>query len=368
MSLFQGLFHKEAAFLGVEIGTASIKIAELGLKDKNYVLRTFGYVDVASDVIHDKDEQSQQKLGEVLKQLGVKAGITTNQAVAALPTFAVFTTVVNVPKSNSNDIGTYVQREAQKYLPQPLAEMILEWQIVGSGNESKTAVAAGTDESKISSSAKEYLRVLVTAAPRELVKRYQNIFQIAGLQLKAIETEASALGRALLRRDRELTMIIDIGSMTTDMAVIENGLPVLNRSIDIGGWNITKSIAVAMGIDTAEAEQFKTDLAMQKSGRQLPTVVEESLTQILNTVKYVFEMYRGQAGRQIEKIVLVGGSASLPGLSDYLMNMFNVPVYVGNPWHDIKYDPALQPLLENIGTRMAVAVGLAMREQATKST
>ncbi|MFW0862608.1 MAG: pilus assembly protein PilM [Candidatus Komeilibacteria bacterium] len=376
-----GLFSKKNSYLGVDIGTASIKLVQLTNDGKKTILDTFGYVDVANDIIHENTPESKQRLIDVLKKLMEKAGTSTTQAIAALPTFAVFTLLINLPKLPDKEMPEAIKWEAKKYIPLPLEDMILDWKLVdredtvkektGSGlfkkkEEVKEGAELGDEggSSKIISQQKDYTKVLVTAAPKALVNKYLEVFKGAGLNLLSLETEAFAMSRALLGKDKELTMIVDIGSITTDISIVDNGLPVLNRSIDVGGLTVTKAIAASLNISEDRAEQFKRDfgLVLGETKKGIPKTIEASLGPIINEVRYVFDMYRGQSSQGVSKILLSGGSAFLPNLPDYFLSLFNVPVYIGNPWDKLEYSPDLKPMLDKIGNRMAVAVGLAMRD------
>jgi type IV pilus assembly protein PilM len=371
---------KKTSYLGVDIGTASIKLVQLTQDNHGINLDTFGYVDVVSDIIHDNTPESKQKLIDVLKKLISQANVTTTQAIAALPTFAVFTSVVNLPKLPSKELAAAIRVEAKKYVPLPLEEMVLDWRPIKSrvadpsgvslktlwGKKAETGAASEETASggKIVSQVKEYNKVLITAAPKALVDKYLEIFKGAGLNLISLETEALAISRALVAKDNELTMIVDIGSVTTDICVIEDQVPALNRSIDVGGLAITKAIAASLNIDEVRAEQFKRDLGAIATDLQknIPKAVEASLYPIINEIRYVFDLYRGQSTRGVEKIILSGGSVFIPNLSDYFLRIFNVPVYIGNPWDKLNYPEELKDMLERIGNRMAVAVGLALRD------
>ena len=383
-----GLFAKKNSYLGVDIGTASIKLVQLTDDGKKINLDTFGYVDVASDIIHDNTPESKQQLITVLKKLVEKAGVSTTQVIAALPTFAVFTLLINLPKLPAKEMPEAIKWEAKKYIPLPLEDMILDWKMVSeeSSEDKKkegrslfkkkkdesinseaitpqsTPVIEG--ESKIISKKQEHTKVLVTAAPKALVNKYLEVFKGAGLNLLSLETEAFAMARALLGKDKQLTMVVDIGSITTDISIVDNGLPVLNRSIDVGGLTVTKAVAASLNISESRAEQFKRDfgLVLGETKKGIPKTIEASLGPIINEIRYVFDMYRGQSNKGVERILLSGGSAFLPNLPDYFLSLFNVPVYIGNPWDKLTYPDDLKPMLDQIGNRMAVAVGLAMRD------
>jgi type IV pilus assembly protein PilM len=382
-----GLFSKKNSYLGVDIGTASIKLVQLTNDGKKTHLDTFGYVDVANDIIHDNTPESKEKLIAVLKKLIERAGVSTKDTIAALPTFAVFTLLINLPKLPTKEMPEAIKWEAKKYIPLPIEDMILDWKLISDSTKSsepkkaglfkkkeaskqdvstigQSALGKGEESSKIISQQKEYTKVLVTAAPKALVNKYLEIFQGVGLNLLSLETEAFAMSRALLGKDKQLTMIVDIGSITTDISIVDNGLPVLNRSIDVGGLTVTKAIAASLNVSEARAEQFKRDfgLVLGETKKGIPKTIEASLSPIINEVRYVFDMYRNQSSKGIERILLSGGSAFLPNLPDYFLTLFNVPVYIGNPWSRLEYSDDLKPMLDQIGNRMSVAVGLAMRD------
>ena len=67
-------------------------------------------------------------------------------------------------------------------------------------------------------------------------------------------------------------------------------------------------------------------------------------------------------GRSVEKIILAGGSALLPSLTEYFGSTLNLRAFVGDPWARVVYPVDLRPALDTIGARFAVAVGLGMRE------
>ena len=203
----------------------------------------------------------------------------------------------------------------------------------------------------------------MTAAPKNLVARYLDIFKRTDLNLLSLETEAFALSRALMGNDTSSVMIVDIGSNNTDICVIESGVPILNRGIDIGGNSITKAIMNSMNVNLERAEQFKRDFGLiAQANRSVPQTIQNSLNPIINEIKYVFDLYQRQGEGGIEKIVLAGGSAFLPNLPDYLSKLLDLPVIIGDPWDRVIYPLDLKPVLQEIGPRMATSIGLAMRD------
>ena len=390
MTLFSS---PKESYLGIDIGTASIKVVQLEPFNNRPRLITYGYADIATDIVHSRTQENQQKIFESLKKVLDIAKVSTHLVNAALPTFSVFNSIISLPPMSGKDLASAVKWEAKKYVPLPLEEMILDWQMIketesniitpqlrdkkmpAAGEKSffsflkgekKAIKPAAVKKNKDSDNKNLNIRVLVTAAPKTLVSRYLAIFQAAGLKLLSLETEAFALSRSLIGQDKSTIMIVDLGSITTDICLIEQGVPVLNRSIDLGGLTITKAIASSLNINLERAEQFKRDfgisLNQQETQKGINKTIATAIGPILNEIKYVFDLYQAQVGANVEKIILAGGSALLNNFDHYLEQLFNKPTVIGNPWDRVVYPVELKPVLDEVGSRLAVSIGLAMRD------
>ncbi len=340
------LFKKEKSFLGVDIGSTSIKLVELKKKRNIPYLVTYGYGEKAiGDMIKSKPSEVAEKAANLLKKIYQKSGAESFQAVTALPNFSVFSSVITLPVMSKKDLVDAIRWEAKKIIPISLEEVILDWKII---------------ETFKANNKKNY-RLLLTAASRRLVERYVDIFRRANLQLLSLETESFALSRSLLSKDEALTMIIDSSALTTDVVIFENGIPTLNRSIDVGGITITKSIANCLKIDFERAEQFKRDIGMSGSSK-VPHIIQDVLRPVLDEIHYSLNLYQNQTGKLVEKIILSGGSAYLPNFPEFLSKNLETKVFIGNPWARVAYPKELEPALKEIAPRFSVAIGLALRE------
>lgn len=346
------LFAKKRSYLGVDLGTGSIKVVELANVGGQARLETYGFAELpAIDSklnVHEKLERTAATLSEIC----AKARVKNLKAVAALPTFSVFSSLLNLPLMSESEVGQALVYEAKKIVPLPLDEMILDWKIL----PSTTTNLAKHEKT---------MRVLLTAAPKSLVKQYLEIFRLAKIEILSLETEAFALGRALLGLEPSVALLVDVGALTTDIAVVDEHIPILNRSIDVGGNTVTKAIAQSLNIDVRRAEQFKRDVGLQfgsSGSTTVPKIIEATLGPIVNEVKYAISLYQAESAKSIEKIVITGGSAFLPQLTQYLENIFQLKVFIGNPWSQVSYPVDLKGVLEEIGPRFATAIGLALRE------
>ncbi len=368
-----GLFNKvKEDFLGVDIGTSSIKLVRLSNVNNRAKLITYGMADISMDLVRSKTPETAKIVSSTLQKIIKKSRVSTKKCAAALPTFSVFNSVINLPEMNKNDLSSAVKWEAKKFIPFPIEEMILDWKIIDAPKkEEKKKISPqkknnnqqDNDLSDIIKSKSKFNKVLLTAAPKNLVSIYLDIFKKANLELFSLEVESFAMARSLIENN-SLAMIVDIGSVTTDVSVVENGLPILNRSVEIGGNMMTQNIAKSLNVNFDRAEQFKQDFGLISStedSSDIPKKIEETLSPMVNEIKYVFDLYRRQSDRNIERVVLSGGSAYLPNLVDYLRKVLGTQVYIGDSWHKIMYPVELKPILDEIGPRFSVAIGLALK-------
>lgn len=309
------------------------------------MLLTYGF----SENLDDLDQSEPEKIAEIINKICAKAGISSRRAVSALPTFSVFSSIINLVCLNKKDLLSAINWEAKKVIPLPPEEMILDWKKIEGNNQ-----ADGGN-----------IKILLTGAPRNLVKRYIEIFKSAKINLLSLETETFALVRSLLGNDKSTVMIVEIGAKTTSFTIIDKSMPILNRSIDIGGWTITKSISHSLNIGMERAEQFKYDLGVgsfDSTDNSIPKTIAESISPIVNEIKYALNLFQTKDGKKADKIILSGGSALLANFTGYLSKILDINVVAGNPWSFVSYPLDLKPMLDEIAPRMAIAIGLALRE------
>jgi type IV pilus assembly protein PilM len=340
------LFPSNKSYLGIDIGSSSIKIVELKNQGGKAMLSTYGF----SENLDDLDQASPEKIAAIINKICAEAGMVSRKAVSALPTFSVFSSIINLAGVSKKDLPSAINWEAKKVIPLPPEEMILDWKKI----ENVGQVAD-----------KNNVKVLLTGAPRTLVKRYIEIFKNAQINLLSLETETFALVRSLLGNDKSTVMIVEIGAKTTSFTVIDQSIPTLNRSIDVGGWTITKAISHSLNIGLERAEQFKYDLGVgsfDSADNAIPKTIIESISPIVNEIKYALNLFQSKDNKKVDKIILSGGSALLMNFTEYLSKILNINVVAGNPWAAISYPVDLKPLLDEIAPRMAIAIGLALRE------
>lgn len=369
MSLFNS---KGNSFLGIDIGTSSIKVCELQAFNGRPRLVTYGFNerDASSVALNSGNALSNtDEIAQIIKGICSKANVSTKKAITALPNFSVFTSVINLPSMQKKELASAINWEAKKIIPTSLDDIILDWKIIEEiDQESQGGLGADPQENKslkrIFSKPKKNLRILLTGANKSLVKKYIEVFNKVGLSLLSLETESFALIRSLIGNDKSNIMLIDFGANTSSISIVEKGIPVISRSLEMGGYVITKAISMSLNVNLERAEQFKQDMSLdnETADNSLPVTVEKSFSPILHQIKFTLNMYQEQNNRKVDKIILSGGSSLLGHLNSYLADALGINVYIGDPWARIVYPMELKPILERLGARFAVSVGLAMRD------
>ncbi len=346
--------QSQKSFLGIDIGVASIKLVEL-INDNHIArLRTYGYIEHGIDIIRNDDDISFEKIVEAIKFITRKSKAMSSKVIASLPSYAVFSSVINIPAMNKKDLAEAIHIEAKKFIPIPLKDVVLNWQILGNPK-----IPTGLIKKEETNNYK----ILLTAAPKTIVNKYINIFKASGLELITLDIESFAMIRSLVGNDPSVVMICNIGDSISSVYVVKDGIPIISRSIDFGGKKISQNIANILNIDIKKAEQFKEDQGLSGDlNNGISKIIADSLQPVLDEIKYALVIFQGQSNEILEKIILTGGSASLLNLSEFISNKFNKRTYLGNPWARVDYPEELFPVLEEIGPKFSVAIGLAQRE------
>lgn len=343
-----GLFSKEQpGYLGVDIGASGVKIVELKKEGTQGRLIGYGFSENLKDDNKAEWRNDNIKTAQLIRKTIDKANLTATGAIASLPAYSVFISFINLVNIDKKNIDQAVIWETKKIMSMPIEDVNLEWRLI---------------ESRIEDN-KEHLKIFVTAVPKILVQKYREIFKEAELNLLSLEPEIFSATRSLIGRDKSSFALIDIGAATTNLAIIERGIPMLNRSLDLGGQDFTDKLAMACKVALEEAEQLKYDLginAYNAKGADINLVMEEAVSPIVNELKYILGLYGKRNNGKIEKIILTGGSAMLVNLAPYLERVLDITTVVGDPWSHISYPVELEPLLKEIGPKLSSAAGLAL--------
>lgn len=334
--------------VGIDFGNYSVKAVELQNIRSNPSLVAFGGQAIPGGVLNNDEKGHQKKLATALKTLYRTSGIKNKKIVLAIPESAVFTRYIDLPGLKENELETAVFFKAKQYIPIPIEEVQMSYVVLGFDASRNT------------------YNILLVAAPKKTIDLYLNIVSQVGLETLAIETESIAIGRSMYRATNLKQMVIlDFGSMTTDMSIMYEGQMIFSQSIAIGSDSMTQALINQFGFEYAQAEQYKRNygatynILENKIYNALRPILDAMLTEVQRGV----EFYKTTTLRHSPQDFLLNGEgAMLPGLPEIVKSFFNVNVHIADPWINIRIPKKLQPIVEKNKPNFSVALGLALKE------
>lgn len=368
-------------FLGIDIGTSSIKLVELSRWGDRKKLEN--YAEASAEVVYEKPFRTFEKstlflsskdISRAIKGCLEEAKIKTRQCIFSIPDFSSFFTNFELPLMTKEELPQAVKYEARQHIPLPLNEVALDWQIIE--GEGKIL-----QQKKENIGQQEKIKVLLVAVPNEVINQYREIAGLANLELVSLEAEVFGLARSLIGEDdRRIISIIDIGAQSTTCSIIEKKVLKTSHSFDVGGNEFTERIAKSLAIDYSTAANFKKKYGIS-SGESLGLATEKNLREILlplinlifNEVGKILRNFSQTQRKDIQKIIIAGATALLPGLKEYAREHFNaeaekiqyggekIEIEIANPFSAVYYPPILEQTLTNMGPSYAIAVGIALR-------
>lgn len=334
---------------GLDIGSHSLKVAQVERRGKTANLIAFGSTATPPPGLLSESESDLTAVAEAIKRLHQDAKISTKNVAVALPEDQVFTRVVTTPKLSDEELRAALKWEAERFIPIPLEEVSYDYQVVGQTKEDQ----------------REKLEILIVAAPKRLIEKITKILKVADLTPVSLETEVVALSRSLIVPDSEVSILVDLGARATDIAIVEGGQVVFSRSTATGGEAFTRAIATGLGMEKAQAEEYKKAYGVdpKKLEGKVQSAIGPILEVIVKEIEKAIRFYQSNKKKPINRIILAGGTAGLPEVVSLLAQKLSLEIQVGNPFVRLEKDEkVLAKIPAGIAPLYAVAIGLALKE------
>lgn len=349
------LVDKRQAVFGLDIGYKEAKFVQLKTNNHGYRLVGMGAAALADGMVIDGVIAEPEELAKLLAaglHDAAHGRIHARSAVIGLPQAQLFSRIITIPAVEENKLADAVLWEAQQYIPMPVNDLYTDHQIV--------------ERRKDESGAVHEFEVLLVAAPRSIVDSYLKFCELAHITPRSMEMSLMANIRALRPSvEGGAALLIDAGSVATDMAVVTDTIRV-TTTINIGGETFTNAIATALKVTFHEAEEMKIKFGITKSDLQpkIQTAIAPHLKKILQEIskliKYYEERTRGTTRSTVKQIVMTGGNSRMPGLAHMISHATNLPVDISAGW-DRQHTVGVEKLPKNLGPIYNTAYGLACR-------
>src|SRR5271170_2228677 len=346
-------------FLTIDFGAGSLKLAEFEIAtDGSLVLKTFVIKPLG---LEGAQEATREKIIlKVLQEALAEKNIKSKNVNVCAPGFHVFSKFVKLPPVDASKVTQIIQYEAQQNVPFPLAEVVWDYQILGTA-------ASGE------------LEVLLVAVKSEIVEGLFRVAADAKLKLNLCDASPAALCNAFRYNYGDLedcTMLLDIGAKTSNLLFFEKG-KVYSRSINLGANSITQDFAHESKLKFEIAEQIKVAEGFVSLGgayeepenpnqAAISKIARQFMTKLHIQVNQTMQFYRGQQGGSApQRLFLSGGASIMPYTAQFFAEKLNVPVEYFNPFRNVQIDPAVNlEDLSRVAHALGEVVGLGLRNLA----
>ena len=344
---------KSVPLVGVDISATAVKLLELSRSGGKYRVESYAVEPLPANSVVDKNINDIEAVGEAVSRAWKKSGSKTKFAVAAVAGSSVITKMITMPGDISeDDMETQIQLEADQYIPFPLEEVALDFEVLGTSDTNPDRVD-----------------VLLAASRNDVVDARVAVLDTADLEAKVIDVEAFALENTvrLLAEDifqgaqDQIIAVADVGSSVTTFSVLENMKIIYSREQQFGGHQLTEDIQRKYGLSYEEAGLAKRQGGLPDNYE--PEVLEpfkESLAQQISRAQQFF--YSSSSITNIDHLLLAGGCASIHGIAELVESKIGVPTSVVNPFANMSLSSRVPPQsLANDAPALMVSCGLALR-------
>lgn len=389
--MFGFLKRKQKSLIGMDIGSNVVKVLRMDLTGERPVITHFAMVDLPPDAIVDGEIMDRELVIQTIRDCGAKAGIPDEPVASAVAGRAVIVKKIVMDKMSEDDAREAIFWEAEQHVPFDIDDITLDFQIL------QEDIGANQME------------LLLVAAKKDMIQSHAELIRDAGFRPTVIDVASFANqnswefianhvvsdivdavqapadqpldevdgdiedfnaaeggGAAASDKPSEFVALLDVGGGVTNVHIVRDGVPYFTRDLPIGVAQFTEEFQKQLGLtyETAQAvarghtedvdEQLVADI-VRSVGSDIYQGLEPSLSYLKTA---------GEADG-IDRIVLCGGGAHLPGLKDYLAECYDVPSEVADPLAWIDFDPALFPEgnAQELSPLLTVSVGLALREE-----
>lgn len=324
-------FYKDKPIIGLDISSTGIKI--MSVDAKKWLVS--GYASLDLDPIKLKDAleiEDNTYLSDSIKLLQTEkvAGTLPSSRVAiAIPTARCYTRTFTLPSSAESSLDEAVLLEAEQYIPIPTSTLYIDYQVI--------------------ERSKKNIIVLMSAVSKVIVDNVVKSVESAGLEPVLVEPSIASVGRLLTAtEDGSLpTVIVDIGSANTDIAILDQGSIRVTGGLAVGSNTFTLEIAKKLNVALENAHQLKVLNGLSAGPRQqkLREALTPSLERILMETKKVMRYYneRINPDRPLEQLLVVGAGSNVPGIGEYFTENLLIAARVASPWQKLDFGKLQEP-------------------------
>ncbi len=338
--------------LGLDISSTTVKLLELSQAGGRYRVESYAVTSLPVDAVIEKNVNDIEGVTNAIRTVVAQSRTKLKLAAAAVAGSSVITKIIDMPAGLSDDdLETQLTLEADQYIPYPLDEVAIDFEIQGPSPERSNQV-----------------EVLLAACRRETIDPRVEAIEGADLNARIMDVEAYAMERAygLIRQQLDLEVesmvaVVDIGATMTTLSVLNNGQTVYTREQLFGGKQLTDEIMRRYGLPLEEAGLAKKQggLPDDYEPEVLEPFKEAVVQQVARSLQFFFS---SSQYNDVDYIILAGGVSSMEGLVELVQEKLGTPTAVANPFAEMTISSRVNAVaLSSDAPAMMIACGLALR-------
>lgn len=343
---------KKPPIIGLDIGASSIRLVQLSAHGSSYRIEHFAIEPLPQGVIVEKSVQDVVAISDAIKSAIRKSGSNSKYCAVAVSGSAVFTKTISLPSNLAQaDIESQVQIEANQYIPYPLDEISLDFEVLGPSARNADMVD-----------------ILLAASKNENVESRQDALESLGLKAQVVDVESFAIANAfeLIRerdgiRSTEAVGLFDIGYDLSTLMVLRNGRVLYTRDHPFGAHQLLEEIMRRYDMTAEQAGFFKRGESGPEDFED--AVLEPFMLNVVHQISRALQFYSSSSEfSNIRTLYLAGDMAMLKGLTDVVEQELGIKTNIADPVSGLELAPsvAVSALTANAPNLM-VSMGLALR-------
>lgn len=342
-----GLFGRSRTSIGLDIGSGFVKVVEVDHSGDQPEVSRVAMRPLLPDAIVEGEIMDYGLVSDTVRGLFQEMGMKSADVVTAVGGHDVIIKKIQMDRMKESDAREVIRWEAEQHVPFDIKSVELDFQILNPHDDGMQ------------------MEVLLVAAKRELVDNKVGLLQDAGINPIVIDVDAFALHNAFEHNYPEaqegIIALVNVGHETTNVNILEDGVPILTRDIPFGSRRIREDLQRERGLTAEQAEDV---VQARETVEDLERFVDASADEIAVGIERAsaFLMTR-EDGESLGKIFLSGGGARVPGMVEALARRMNVETHLVNPFERVPVRPgaAGEVSIEEAAPMLLLPLGLALR-------
>lgn len=356
-------------YFGIDIGTTSLKMVQLSIREGGPTLDTYGEIDLSPYKSAEPGRPvtlDSHGYANAIQDLIHAVGVSSRAAGIAVPLSSALVTHLSLPKRDPEQMRRILPSEAKSYIPVPLESVTLDW-IVVSEDQPHADAFKKADKGALEHTIRQ--DILLVAVQNDTLRMYDQTVAEASITPECYELESISAARATSTHDRVSTLLLDIGASSTKLCITNpDNRPVATHAIGIAGIAITEAIMRALDWPFEKAEAAKRTAGCLGSGTyshdenaKIRHACEQVLESIVKDAMRVAKETAHAHAVDPSRVVLAGSSSLMPGIEKFVTKAGNIDATIADPFKDIRAPLMLSDALKRAGPTYTVALGLALR-------